>query len=203
MKIHSIIVSATILCFTAALTHAAGPETGSAAPDFTLKDTKGIQHSLSDFQGKFVVLEWTNFGCPFVRKHYDSNNMQSLQKKYAKKGVVWLSICSSAEGKQGNFTPEKWNELIEEKGAAPTAVLLDEEGEVGRLYGAKTTPDMFIIDKQGNLVYRGAIDSIKSVDQSDIQRATNYVSAALDLTMAGKPVKNASTKPYGCSVKYK
>ena len=203
MKIPLIIVSATIVSFTTALTLAAGPEPGSVAPDFTLKDTQGNQHSLSDFKGKFVVLEWTNLGCPFVRKHYDSNNMQSLQKKYTDKGVVWLSICSSAEGKQGHFAPDKWNELIVEKGAAPTAVLLDEEGKVGRLYGATTTPDMFIIDKKGNLVYRGAIDSIKSVDQSDVPKATNYVSAALDRTMAGQPVKNSSTKPYGCSVKYK
>ncbi len=203
MKTRSITLSAISLCISTAITFAAGPEPGSAAPDFTLTDTKGNQHSLSDFKGNFVVLEWTNFGCPFVRKHYDSNNMQSLQKKYTDEGVVWLSICSSAKGKQGHFTPDKWNELVEEKGAAPTAVLLDEEGKVGRLYGATTTPDMFIIDKQGALVYRGAIDSIKSVDQSDIPKAINYVADALHQTMAGKPVSKPSTKPYGCSVKYK
>jgi peroxiredoxin len=203
MKIHLTIIAATTLWFTTAIALAAGPEPGSAAPDFTLIDTSGKEHSLSDFRGKFVVLEWTNFGCPFVKKHYDSNNMQSLQKKYTEKDVVWLSICSSAEGRQGHFPPGKWNELIKEKGAEPTAVLLDEKGEVGKLYGATTTPDMFIIDKKGTLIYRGAIDSIRSVDQSDIPKATNYVSAALDSKMAGKPVKNASTKPYGCSVKYR
>lgn len=201
-KITSILTTLA-LCATVSVSSAAGPEPGSAAPDFKLTDTNGKEHSLSDFKGKFVVLEWTNFGCPFVRKHYDSGNMQALQEKYTGKDVVWLMIGSSAEGKQGNFPPEKWNEMVEEKGAKPTAVLLDPEGTVGKLYGAMTTPDMFIIDPEGTLVYRGAIDSIASADKSDIQKATNYVSTSLDAAMNGKPVEPASTKPYGCSVKYK
>jgi hypothetical protein len=203
MKIRSIILASTALCATAALALAAGPEPGSPAPNFTLEDTNGHERSLSDYEGKLVVLEWINFGCPFVKKHYDSNNMQSLQKKYAAKGVIWLSICSSAVGKQGYFPSDKWNELIEEKNAAPKAVLLDADGKVGKLYGATTTPDMFIIDQKGTLVYRGAIDSIRSTDQSDIPKAANYVSAVLDNMLAGKPVKYAATRPYGCSVKYK
>lgn len=201
-KITSILTTLA-LCATVSVSSAAPPEPGSAAPDFKLTDTNGKEHSLSDFKGKFVVLEWTNFGCPFVRKHYDSGNMQALQEKYTGKDVVWLMIGSSAEGKQGNFPPEKWNEMVEEKGAKPTAVLLDPEGTVGKLYGAMTTPDMFIIDPEGTLVYRGAIDSIASADKSDIQKATNYVSTSLDAAMDGKPVEPASTKPYGCSVKYK
>lgn len=193
----------TALCICVSVTSAAGPKPGSAAPDFKLTDTSGHEHSLSDFKGKFVVLEWTNFGCPFVKKHYDSENMQKLQTKYTDKDVIWLMIGSSAESKQGNFPPEKWNEMIEERGAKPTAVLLDPEGTVGKLYGATTTPHMFIINPDGVLIYRGAIDSVASANQSDIQKATNYVSTALDAAMNGKPVENSSTKPYGCSVKYK
>jgi peroxiredoxin len=193
----------TALLATVAVASAAGPKPGAAAPDFTLPDTNGKEHSLSDFKGKFVVLEWTNFGCPFVKKHYDSKNMQHLQAKYTDKDVVWLMIGSSAEGKQGNFPAEKWNEMIEEKGAKPTAVLLDPEGTVGRLYGATTTPDMYIVDPDGKLLYRGAIDSKPTADKSDIPTSTNYVSAALDAAMEGKPVKKPSTSPYGCSVKYK
>lgn len=175
---------------------------GSEAPDFTLQDTTGKSHSLKDFKGKFVVLEWTNYECPFVKKHYGSGNMQKLQKEYTQKDVVWLSICSSAEGKQGNFMPDKWNEMIREKGAAPTAVLLDPDGKVGRLYDAKTTPHMFVINPEGKIIYAGAIDSIRSPNPADIEKATNYVSAALDSAMAGKPVETATSTPYGCSVKY-
>jgi len=175
---------------------------GKTAPDFSLSDTHGKTHSLSDYKGKFVVLEWTNHECPFVRKHYKSQNMQTLQKDYTGKGVVWLSVGSSAEGKQGYFTPQRWNELTEKKGAHPTAVLLDLKGEVGKMYGAKTTPHMFVISPEGELLYQGAIDDIPSVDPADIPDARNYVRAALDAAMVGDKIEDVSTKSYGCSVKY-
>lgn len=203
MKAFVSLFTITALCATISAASAAGPQPGSAAPDFKLTDTNGKERSLSEFKGKYVVLEWTNFGCPFVAKHYDAGNMQDLQKQYTDKEVVWLLIGSSAEGKQGNFPPEKWNELLKDKGAHPSAALLDPDGKVGQLYGATTTPEMFIVDPEGTLIYRGAIDSIPSAKKSDIQKATNYVASALDAAMEGKPVENASTRSYGCSVKYK
>lgn len=181
----------------------AGPTVGKAAPTFSLKDWDGKARKLADFKGKIVVLEWFNHGCPFVKKHYDSNNMQGLQKKYTGKGVVWLAVCSSAEGKQGYATPEEHKKVFKEKGAAPTAVLIDSEGTVGRQYGAKTTPAMYVIDGKGVLVYAGAIDDDRSADKEAAKKAKNYVSAALDETMAKKPVAVSSTKSYGCSIKYK
>ncbi|NJK91672.1 MAG: thioredoxin family protein [Blastochloris sp.] len=197
----SLLATFTALTLTAFLQlHAA--DVGKPAPDFKLTDTNGKSHNLSDFKGKTVVLEWINHGCPFVVKHYASGNMQKLQKTYTAKDVVWLSICSSAEGKQGYMKPEEWNKTTAEKGAAPTAVLLDADGKVGQLYGAKTTPEIFIINPEGVLVYEGAIDSIKSTDQADVAKAENYVSKALEELMAGKPISTASTPPYGCSVKY-
>jgi peroxiredoxin len=202
MKMPSSILSAILVALTPMFALAA-PKAGDAAPNFTLPDANGTSHSLADFKGNYVVLEWVNFGCPFVRKHYDSGNMQSLQKEFTAKGVKWLSVCSSAPGKQGNLTPEEWNKVEKEKGAAPTAVLLDPEGNVGRLYGAKNTPHMFVINPEGKIIYDGAIDSIRSPDTADIPKATNYVKTALEESMAGKPVSTASTQPYGCSVKYK
>ncbi|GAB4245352.1 MAG: thioredoxin family protein [Candidatus Methylacidiphilales bacterium] len=181
----------------------AAPEIGKPAPEFTLVDSNGTSHNLSDFKGKVVVLEWLNHGCPFVVKHYESQNMQKLQKEYTEKGVVWLSIVSSAEGQQGFMTPEETNKAKEEKGAAPTAVLLDTDGKVGQLYDAKVTPEMFIINAEGILVYHGAIDSIRSTKVDDVAKAENYVKAALDEVLAGKPVTTAKTQAYGCSVKYK
>ncbi len=175
---------------------------GKAAPQFTLTDTNGKTHKLADYKGKYVVLEWFNHGCPFVRKHYNSGNMQKLQKEYTKKGVIWLSICSSATGKQGYGSASEQNKLSAENGAAPTAILLDADGIVGHLYGAKTTPDMFIVDPKGILIYTGAIDDTPGVDISEIATAKNYVQAALDESMSGKPVSVASTHSYGCSVKY-
>jgi peroxiredoxin len=177
-------------------------QVGKAAPDFTLTDTAGKTHSLSAFKGKVVVLEWTNPDCPFVKKHYDAGNMQNLQKTWTGKDVVWLAVNSSAPGKQGNFPAEKWTSLMKEKNAAPTAVLLDADGKAGKLYGAKTTPHMFVIDQAGLLVYDGAIDDKPSPDPASLKDAKNYVSAALESTLAGKPVETPSTKPYGCSVKY-
>jgi len=182
---------------------AADAKVGKPAPDFTLVDSHGKKHSLSDYKGKFVVLEWVNFGCPFVRKHYNSGNMQKLQKTYTKKGVVWLSICSSAKGKQGHFEPGKINAMLKEKGAAQTAYLIDEDGTMGKMYGAKTTPHMFIIDPKGILLYAGGIDDKPSTKLKDIDGAFNYVQAALDSALAGKPVKIKTARPYGCSVKYK
>jgi peroxiredoxin len=176
--------------------------TGKIAPDFSLTDTNGQKVSLRDFKGKTVVLEWFNYECPFVIKHYGSGNMQKLQKEYTDKGVVWLSINSSAKGKQGNYSSEEMNRLAKERQVASTAILLDENGQVGQSYGAKTTPHMFIIDKDGNVVYQGAIDDKPSVDPSDIPAARNYVKDALDSILAGQPVADASTKSYGCSVKY-
>jgi peroxiredoxin len=191
----------SLLVLSAQLTFAA-VKPGETAPNFILTDISGKTHSLADFKGKTVVLEWVNYGCPFVRKQYDSHNMQNLQKEYTSKGVTWLSICSSAPGQQGNMTDAEWKKAIAEKGADPTAVLIDADGKVGHLYGAKTTPDMWIINPEGKVIYTGAIDSIPSTDVSDVPKATNYVKAALDASMDGKPVATAETRSYGCSVKY-
>ncbi|GAB4334360.1 MAG: thioredoxin family protein [Calditrichia bacterium] len=172
------------------------------APNFTLTDANGKAHSLSDYKGKFVVLEWVNFDCPFVKKHYRSGNMPKLQKEYREKGVVWLSICSSAEGKQGHYTGKALLERMKSENAAPTAYLLDTEGTVGKMYGAKTTPHMFVINPEGQLIYAGGIDDKPSTNQEDIATAKNYVVAALNAAMRGKEVAQKSAQPYGCSVKY-
>jgi peroxiredoxin len=177
-------------------------EPGEAAPEFTLTDSKGTSHKLSDFRGKFVVLEWLNHECPFVKKHYSSGNMQKLQQEYTAKGVVWLSIISSAPGKQGHRTGPQAEADTKDKNAAPTAVLLDPSGEVGKKYDAKTTPEMFVLDKEGKILYAGAIDSIKSTDSADIAKAENHVRQALNAALAGQPVPKPKTTPYGCSVKY-
>jgi peroxiredoxin len=177
-------------------------EPGEAAPEFTLTDSKGTSHKLSDFRGKFVVLEWLNHECPFVKKHYSGGNMQKLQQEYTAKGVVWLSIISSAPGKQGHRTGPQAEADTKDKNAAPTAVLLDPSGEVGKKYDAKTTPEMFVLDKEGKILYAGAIDSIKSTDSADIAKAENHVRQALDAALAGQPVPKPKTTPYGCSVKY-
>ena len=180
----------------------AAPTLNEAAPDFTLQDSQGKAVTLSGFQGKYVVLEWYNKDCPFVRKHYESNNMQSLQEKYAGKGVIWLSINSSAPGKEGHMNAADAEAArIAEKSKA-TAVLLDPDGKVGKLYAAKTTPHMFVINPVGKLIYMGAIDNRPTVDAADIPGSKNYVSRALDQAMSGKALSDASTKPYGCSVKY-
>lgn len=177
-------------------------EIGQKAPNFTLPNTQGKIESLNDYAGKFVVLEWVNFGCPFVRKHYDGNNMQRLQDTYTKKGVAWLSICSSAEGKQGFMSPSQISAKLKENNAHPTSYLIDAGGKVGRLYGAKATPHMYVIDPKGILIYKGAIDDKASVDPADINGAKNYVKSALDEALAGRKVSTAQTKAYGCSVKY-
>ena len=172
------------------------------APAFALKDLDGKEHKLEDFKGKFVVLEWCNHGCPFVKKHYKEGHMQKLQEQYTKKGVIWLTICSSAVSKQGWMTNEDWKKKNEAIGAKPTAVLIDVDGKVGKLYGAKTTPQICIIDKDGVRVYDGAIDDKRSTKTEDIKTSKNYVTTVLDAVMAGKPSPIRRTKPYGCSVKY-
>ena len=180
----------------------AAVEPGETAPEFTLTDSKGTSHKLSDFRGKLVVLEWLNHECPFVKKHYAGGDMQKLQKEYTDKGVVWLSIISSAPGKQGHRTGPQAEADTKDKNASPTAVLLDPAGTVGQKYGAKTTPEMFVIDKEGRVIYAGAIDSIKSTNSADIAKAENYVRQTLDAALAGQPVPTPKTTPYGCSVKY-
>lgn len=183
-------------------TPAKGAEIGKPAPAFTATDSNGKAHTLSDFIGKTVVLEWTNHECPYVRKHYDTNNMQDLQKDATGKGVVWLSIVSSAQGKQGYTTGEEANKIIAKEKSAETARLLDPTGAIGTVYGASTTPHMFVIDPQGIVVYAGGIDDQPSVSHSTVKTAKNYVKAALDDLAAGKPVAVATAKPYGCNVKY-
>ena len=175
---------------------------GQPAPDFEGVDTHGKVHRLADYRGKTLVLEWTNHDCPYVRKHYSAGNMQDQQRAAAAQGVVWLSVISSAPGKQGHVSPQQADELTRSRDAAPEAVILDSESTIGRAYGAKTTPHMYIIDGAGTLVYMGGIDSIASADPSDITRATQYVRLALQELAAGKPVGTPVTRPYGCSVKY-
>ena len=194
----------TTLCllFLLATLSTAAPRIGAPAPDFSLQDTEGNTVTLSALNGKYVVLEWTNHLCPFVGKHYDSGNMQSLQKTYTDKGYTWLSIISSAPGKQGHVTANQANELTRSRNAHPTAVLLDERGTAGKTYDAKTTPHMFIINPQGTLVYMGGFDSIASADKGDLAQAVNYVKAAFDDLEAGQPVQSPINPPYGCSVKY-
>jgi thioredoxin-related protein len=175
---------------------------GDPAPGFSATDSHGQQHSLAEYKGKFVVLEWHNQGCPYTKKHYDSGNMQKLQKYWTSKGVVWLTVISSAPGEQGYVTAEQENDYVQQINAAPTAVLLDPKGDLGHLYGAKTTPHMFVINPQGQLIYEGAIDDRPTTDLSDIAGATNYVTMGLDQAMAGKPITTTATRAYGCSVKY-
>ena len=178
---------------------------GQPAPSFALNDTFGKKHALGAYRGKYVVLEWLNHGCPYVRGHYDLGNMQSLQKEFTAKGVIWLSMNSSAPGRQGHYSPAEANALTRSKGAAPTAVLLDWDGRAGRLYGAKTTPHMFVIGPEGQVIYNGALDDNRSArkTQEDVARANNFVRLALNQAMRGLPASPASTAPYGCSVKYK
>ncbi len=195
-------ISVLLLFILAAGLMAGEAKLSEEAPDFTLKDAKGNTHSLSDFEGKWVVLEWVNYGCPFVAKHYDSGNMQKLQKEYTEKGVVWLSVCSSAPGKQGHFESDKIRELKKEKAARYTAYLIDEDGKVGKMYDAKTTPHMYIITPGGKLVYMGAIDDKPSTKLKDVETAENYVTEILDAALAGKEFENKITTAYGCSVKY-
>ena len=173
------------------------------AKDFTLPDFNGKKHSLSGYKGKWVVLEWINHGCPFVAKHYKARTFQKMQKKYGEKGVIWLSICSSAAGKQGYFTATEWRDVNKKKGGLATAVLLDPKGTVGTLYGATRTPEMFVINPKGEIVYHGAIDDNERARRpEEIAKAKNYVDLVLAAVLAGKEAPVTKSKPYGCSVKY-
>src|ERR1043166_1871554 len=200
----------TNLILTAITTLAAGalyasdvPAVGSAAPDFSAPDANGKTQSLSKYKGKYVVLEWFNPECPFVKKHYGSDNMQKLQAEYTGRGVIWLTIDSNAPGTEGNITAEQAQKIMQSWKTKQTGLLLDPESKVAKLYGAKNTPNMVIINPDGKIVYEGAIDSKPTPNPNDIPNSTNYVKAALDESLAGKPISNTQTKPYGCSVKYK
>jgi peroxiredoxin len=175
---------------------------GSMAPDFKGIDSNGVQHSLSEYSGKIVVLEWANKGCPYEQKHYNSGNMESLQKQWTDKGVVWLSVLSSAPGEQGYVTPAEENDYLKTMKASPTAALLDPKGTIGHLYDARTTPHMFVIDASGKIAYQGALDDKPTPDPASLKTADNYLNDALNAVLAGKPVAVSVTKPYGCAVKY-
>lgn len=195
-----VVGSAAVLVF---MTAVLAVKVGEPAPGFTAVDSHGKTQKLADYKGKFVVLEWHNQGCPYTKKHYESGNMQGLQKKWTEQGVIWLTVISSAPGTQGFVTPTQENEYVQKMQAFPTAVLMDPGGTLGHLYSAKTTPHMFIIDPQGALIYQGAIDDRPTSDQKDIAGARNYVDAALTEAIQHKPVVDGATRPYGCSVKYK
>jgi peroxiredoxin len=199
-QLHRYVLSAGIALFL--VLSASAVRVGEPAPTFSATDSNGNTQRLSDYKGKFVVLEWHNQGCPYTKKHYESGNMQRLQKEWTGKGVVWFTVISSAQGKQGYVTAAQENDYVKRINASPTAVLMDPQGALGHLYGAKTTPHMYIIDPSGALIYNGAIDDHPTPDQADINGSKNYVSAALGEALAGKPVTTASTTPYGCSVKY-
>ena len=184
------------------LAAAATAKVGTAAPVFSLPATTGATQNLGDLRGKVVVLEWTNHECPYVRKHYESGNMQALQREATGQGVVWLTVISSAPGTQGYVTAPQADELTASRKAAPTAVLLDAQGTVGKLYGATNTPHMYVVDKTGQLVYAGAIDDRPSTRRADVEGANNYVRAALQSVATGQPVKTPVTRAYGCTVKY-
>lgn len=195
-------LSSVVLSFTLTIS-ALALQPGSPAPDFKGTDSTGVQHTLSQYRGKFVVLEWANQGCPYDGKHYLSGNMEALQRQWTAKGVVWLSVISSAQGEQGYVTPAEENSYLKTMHASPTAAILDPSGTVARLYQAKTTPHIFVIDPTGKLVYQGAIDDKPTTDQADLKGARNYLNEALTAAMAGKPVPTEVTRPYGCSVKYR
>lgn len=191
-----------LIVFAASASVAKALPPGSMAPDFKGTDSNGAQHSLSEYRGKFVVLEWANRGCPYEQKHYKSGNMESLQKQWTDKGVVWLSILSDPPGQQGYVTPAEENDYLKTMHAAPTAALLDPTGTIGHLYDARTTPHIFVIDPNGKIVYQGAIDNQPTPDPASLKVADNYLNDALNASMAGKPVAVAVTKPYGCAVHY-
>lgn len=204
MNQKSVLTVTLLALFVAAFASLASAKVkvGAMAPEFNVVDMNGKSQKLSDFSGKYVVLEWLNYGCPFVGKQYGSGNMQSLQKEWTSRNVVWLSVISSAPGQQGHSESDKAKADYKAKGSHATTVLLDQNGTVGKAYGAATTPHMFIIDPAGKLIYNGAIDDKPTTDQADIKTAKNYVSAALTEAMAGKAVSIPTSQPYGCNVKY-
>ena len=198
----SLVLGSAAVALTPALGFAASPDLGKPAPQFTAVDSNGKTWSLADLKGKVVVIETTNHDCPYVRKHYNAKNMQIQQREAAAKGVVWLTSASSATGEEGYVTAAQANDLTRKRDAAPAAVLLDPQSKIARAYGATVTPHMYIIDANGVLVYKGGIDSIPSADVSDIAKAKQYVRVGLGEVLAGKPLSDSSTRPYGCSLKY-
>jgi peroxiredoxin len=201
MKTKLLLLTLTAFC-TGTLGAAEAPKVGAPAPSFTLTDANGKSHSLGEFKGKYVVLEWFNPGCPFVQKHYKSDNMQGLQKQFTSKDVVWLTIDSAAPGKEGYLTADEANKQIADWKIKSTALLLDPDGKVGHEYAATNTPHMYVVDPSGKLIYSGAIDSKPTANPDDIASSTNYVKVALDEAMAGKPVTTPTSRAYGCSIKY-
>lgn len=199
IKISQVILVLSLVLFSSP---AVAAPTGSAAPDFKLPNTDGVTISLSGFKGKIVVLEWFNAACPFVKKHYNKNDMQDLQKKWTEKGVIWLAIDSTNKEHKNYENIESLKKIFSDKKISANHLLADPEGKVGAIYSAKTTPHMFIINKEGNIAYQGAIDNNPD-PFSDPKAAKNYVDAALTELTAGKEIKNSEQKPYGCSVKYK
>src|SRR6266702_7112726 len=202
MKTKLILTAITVVA-SGVLYAADVPPVGSAAPDFSSPDANGKTQSLSQYKGKYVVLEWFNPECPFVKKHYGSDNMQKLQDEYTSKGVIWLTMDANAPGTEGNITAEQAQKITASWKTHQTALLLDPESKVARSYGAKNTPNMVVISPEGKIVYEGAIDNKATPNPADIPSSTNYVKAALDESLGGKPVTTPQTKPYGCSVKYK
>src|SRR3989442_2827985 len=202
MKTKSILITVSSFIATTLLA-VDSPPVGSAAPDFSLTDAKGKAHSSSQYKGKYLVLEWFNPECPFVKKHYGSGNMQKLQEEYTSKGVVWLTIDSNTPGSEGKLSADAASKVMTGWKTRQTALLLDPEGKAGRAYGAKNTPNMVVINPEGKIVYEGAIDSKATPNPADIPNSTNYVKVALDESLAGKTVTTSNTKPYGCSIKYK
>lgn len=202
-KSSRLLVAALALVSSLAFTAHADPEIGKPAPDFSATGSDGKTYKLSDYKGKFVVLEWYNKDCPFIQKHYEPGNMQKYQDQYVKKGVIWFEVASSAKGREGYYTAEDMQKIRAKVGSKALATLLDPEGEIGGLYKAKTTPHMFIINPEGVVIYNGAFDDHPTPYAEDIPKSKNYVAMALDEAMAGKPVSKPLTRPYGCSVKYK
>jgi peroxiredoxin len=202
MKTKSILALVTSFVATSVFAVDTPPKVGTGAPEFSLTDSKGKTHSLSEYKGKYVVLEWFNPECPFVVKHYGSGNMQKLQQEYTGKGIVWLSINSSAPGKEGSLTAEQAEKKMSQWKTKQTALLLDPDGKAGHAYASKNTPTMVIVNPEGKVVYYGAIDNKATPNPADIPSSTNYVKVALDESLGGKPVSTTTTKPYGCSIKY-
>lgn len=202
MKLRNALLAAGMSLSLAASAHAISVPSGEPAPQWQGTDTKGVVHRLSDYAGQTVILEWTNHECPYVRKHYETQNMQALQADAAAQGIVWLSVISSAPGKQGHVSGEEADRLTESRGAQPAAVILDPSGDIGRAYDAKTTPHMYIITPDQVLAYQGAIDDKPTANHASVETAKNYVRQALAELAANVPVSEPETTPYGCSVKY-
>jgi peroxiredoxin len=202
MKRSHLSILAVVLALLALPLVISATKVGESAPDFTATGSDGKTYRLSEMRGKYVVLEWHNNGCPYTRKHYESGNMQRLQKEWTAKGVEWFTVISSAPGSQGFVTPDQENAYMSKMHAAPTAALLDPTGDLGHLYDAKTTPQMVVINPEDVIIYDGAIDDHPTPDQADIPNSKNYVELALQASMAGKPVEVSTSRPYGCSVKY-